>query len=197
MGLALLTDDTSVCALSTRVAYRCYRRGRPYPSAEDAPDGDTPGGVLSGGFIPATWRLLVSYNLALTDHLRFGGRAGFAFDGAPDGFLPLHLEARLGLWPLHANASLRPTLFGLGGIAQFDARIPMEVLNRNSSSGALSREVVTAYAPFGRWFVGAGAGVAMLPAPNIMFEVELSALRVFPDAAWVLFPNLGVAVGMP
>src|SRR5262249_37870235 len=59
---------------------------------------------INTGLALSTLRIMLGYDRLIIDNLTLGLRAGFAFNGASGGgasFLPLHLEARLGIWPGH------------------------------------------------------------------------------------------------
>jgi hypothetical protein len=101
---------------------------------------------IQGGWVPATQRLLFSYDHAPFPFLTLGGRAGYAFGGGPpagqavqdvDGivpdratgsggvpFFPYHLEVKVAYWwaPL-TNRLLRSYVHAALGTAQVDAKV--------------------------------------------------------------------------
>jgi hypothetical protein len=65
-------------------------------------------------------------------------------------------------------------------VAQVDAAVPL-------STGA-----ATAYAGFGRQFVAAGAGLALLVSDQMRVEASIPALFFMPESGLGLMPSLGL-----
>lgn len=90
-------------------------------------------GKVPGGVGLATIRALFSADYALTDHLLLGVRAGYAFNGGPEGnakFLPIHGEGRATYsFVSLAKRGVRPYLHLGGGIGQVDAKIPVKIID--------------------------------------------------------------------
>jgi hypothetical protein len=97
--------------------------GTPYPGN---------GGTVPGGLHAGTMRVLFSYDRFLLENVSLGARFGFAFSGAPDGFFPLHFEAR-GTYYFGNVTQGRSTIvpyLALGfGLAQVDSKVPVEMVD--------------------------------------------------------------------
>jgi hypothetical protein len=97
--------------------------GTPYPDSS----GTVPGGLHSG-----TMRVMFSYDRVLLDSVSLGARFGFAFSGAPDGFFPLHFEAR-GTYYFgnltQGRSTFIPYIAAGFGLAQVDSKVPVEMVD--------------------------------------------------------------------
>lgn len=93
------------------------------------------GNDLKGGFAPATARILVALDYALSQKFSVGGRVGVAFRGGPKGtssFMPLHFEARMRYWPLPLpGTGIKPFVHLGGGLGQVDARMDVALYDCN------------------------------------------------------------------
>jgi hypothetical protein len=92
IDLALAGTATGVCSNETGDGedYNCFAGGSEYtgrPNLNNA-------GNVDAGIRPSTMRVMASYYRAF-GRILAGARLGFAFRGAPEGFLPLHLEGRV------------------------------------------------------------------------------------------------------
>lgn len=94
LGIHFAADFTSLSAASDvcteASGYTCFADGEQYRGVPN--EGNA--GDVAGGFHSSTLRVLLSYERFITNEISLGGRFGFAFAGAPDGFFPLHFEAR-------------------------------------------------------------------------------------------------------
>jgi hypothetical protein len=120
VDMVLLRQASGVCGSTGTDAanYTCY-------SGSDAYSG-TPNnnyaGTVNSGFGIGTMRVLASYERWL-NRLALGVRLGFAFNGAPKDFFPLHMEARV-LYSVVSdplNRRFRPYIGLAGGLARVDS----------------------------------------------------------------------------
>lgn len=190
--LLLLTGDERTCGGDS---YRCFDSDKAYTETP-YPDG---GNGVSGGFALASTRLLVGYDRLLFDQLLAGARVGFAFGGAPEGFLPLHLELRAQYYfaerPFAKNG-LRPYA-GLGfGLAQVDAKVNVEVYADEQAYLAGDARELEAWRKAGRWFLAptVGAGYAFASSSSIF--VELRTAILFGDGGFAPAVAVGYAHGL-
>jgi len=216
---AYLSGD-DVCARGDE-RYACFDlAGAPYSSAPQ------PGsaGRIDGGFVPATSRVLATFDLGVTRKLFAGLRAGFApLGGGPSGFFLPHLELRASYFPggpPDGDHRLRPFLLLGAGAAQIDA--PMAVGVRDCALGletdpadtryavdsAAYREcalgspghpahrgrTLEAYLRLGRGFGLGGAGLGY-SLGRVLLRAQAAALVLFPSAGVALEPSLGVGYG--
>jgi hypothetical protein len=193
---ALLSPADGLCSTTPEgeaAAYACYADRTAYPSDASTPASDTKTG---GGFARGTSRLTMSYERGHVAGLLAGVRAGYVWGGAPQGFLPVHGEARLRYaFGLTSGAALVPHLFVAGGFTQVDARLRMNVADTNTTSGEVDERSVDAYKPFGRWFAGGGAGLSWLLWGAIGIDAALAVTALVPDATLALMPTLGSSLG--
>jgi hypothetical protein len=108
--------------------YTCFDgdqayEGTPYPGNA----GEVPGGIHAG-----TLRVMFSYDRFLLENLSLGARFGFAFNGAPEDFFPLHFEARGTYY--FGNVTQGRSRFtpyvALGfGLAQVDTKVPVQMVD--------------------------------------------------------------------
>jgi hypothetical protein len=116
--------------------YACY-----YPGTEEQYAWDPQPGranAISTGIAPATIRVMLSFDRAITPNITLGARAGYAFNGGPPSgkdkisFMPIHGELRGTYWlgqdPL-AQKGLRPYVHIGGGLAQVDAKLPVTIVD--------------------------------------------------------------------
>ncbi len=176
---------------------------------------------INGGAVLSTMRLTLGYDRLLGERITVGARLGFAFNGASDGgasFLPVHAEARLGVWPGAApfvGSGVRPFLFLAVGVAQIDSRVDVEILEdgkvceakkpsdtnsnctRPSRDGFLEprKQTVSAYKQAGLGFAAGGVGVQIAPSPGIAFHLAVRGGITFPSVVPVITPEAGFALG--
>jgi hypothetical protein len=176
---------------------------------------------ISTGAVLSTMRLTLGYDRLVGERFTLGARLGFAFNGASDGgasFLPVHAEARFGVWPGAApfvGSGVRPFLFLAVGVAQVDSRVDVEVLedgkacvaknpsdtgsmcSKPSRDGFLEprKQTLSAYKQAGLGFVAGGVGVQIAPTPGIAFHLAVRGAVTFPSVVPVIAPEAGFALG--
>jgi hypothetical protein len=176
---------------------------------------------INSGAVLSTMRLTLAYDRLIGERITVGARLGFAFNGASDGgasFLPVHAEARLGIWPGAApfvGSGVRPFFFLAAGIAQIDSRVDVEILEdgkvceakkpsdtgsdctKPSRDGFLEprKQTVSAYKQAGLGFAAGGVGVQIAPSPGIAFHLAVRGGITFPSVVPVITPEAGFALG--
>lgn len=176
---------------------------------------------ISTGAVLSTMRLTLGYDRLIGERITVGARLGFAFNGASDGgasFLPVHAEARFGVWPGTApfvGSGVRPFLFLAAGVAQIDSRVDVEILEdgkacvartpsdtgsmctRPSRDGFLEprKQTLSAYKQAGLGFAAGGVGVQIAPSPGIAFHLAVRGGITFPSVVPVISPEAGFALG--
>jgi hypothetical protein len=178
-----LVSGTDVCAVSNTDHWACYdgdaRIGR-----------DTGQGAnISSGTSVATKRIMASYDRAFTPNLTLGARLGYAFDGGPGDFLPIHAEARVG-YVFGSNALGRPGLrfsvHGGGGLAQVNAKVRVTVQDGTQYD---------AWKSMGKTFALLGGGVMYAFTANNGLQLNVSGMLLFPSSGTVIQPSLGYVMG--
>lgn len=203
----LKTDATPV----NDANYYCVRSdGVDYPSRTDASENGSivatagSGGAdkVNGGGTFGNVRLLVSVDVALTQNLLVGGRLGLVLGGYPgaeasrDGNrwnAPLHAEARV-TWVFGTDAlstpGLAPYVFAGGGVGQFEANVPVEVVE--TRDGASSTRNVDGWHLAGPGFVSIGGGGRYTIAPRWALMFGGRANLAFGNG---VAPSVGPEVG--
>ncbi|MEN9577920.1 MAG: hypothetical protein RJA70_929 [Pseudomonadota bacterium] len=234
----LMPASENVCG-STRVeGYECFygdgryrdpARGEPGLLQPDGTRSDP--GKVTGGFVPATTRLVLGYELALIENLHVGARLGFAFNGGPQlkatedvfttdlvtgtpvmttrevskpGFLPLHIEARVGYWFGTMTSLVRPHATLSGGVAQVDGKLVpaiVEPRRQNAtdcppgSDASCLQTKVEAWRTAGAGFGAASFGMMVPFATNHGLDLDAKFMMLFGDAGQALAVQLGYMVG--
>lgn len=128
LDIAFRGEAVGVCGNESDDAedYTCFEGGDEYdglPNVNNA-------GKVSGSTGLATVRAMVSYNRAF-GRILAGARLGWAFRGAPEDFLPLHLEGRVA-YALKSDPlkrRLRPYLGLAFGLAQVDTQAKVTIID--------------------------------------------------------------------
>jgi len=128
VDIALGGEAVGVCGSTSDDAenYTCFEGGDEYdglPNLNNA-------GKVDGKIGPATVRAMFSYHRAF-GRILAGARVGWAFRGAPEGFLPLHLEGRVA-YALRSDPlkrKLRPYLGIALGLAQVDTQSKVTIID--------------------------------------------------------------------
>ncbi len=152
-----------------------------------------------GGLKLGNFRILLSLDYAASQNVMIGLRAGYVVGTDPldAPFPPLHLEGRF-TYLLGKNAvtkkGLSPMLFGGLGAGEFDAFVPVTVINKNVNRGATENAWLTA----GPVFFSVGGGARVLFAPKVALTAALKFEGAFGGAAGFLpgiAPELGLQFG--
>ena len=146
----------------------------------------------------ATVRFLLSYDYALSPNVTVGGRGGFALEGAPEGFLPVHAEGRVTYWFGRdaLTGSVRPHAFAGAGVAEVGAPVEVAVHSRNLSTDEVTSQSVQAWGGFGFLFLAGGGGLSLALADVLAVNLDLSAMLTFPYSTLVLEPTAGLVLGI-
>lgn len=201
----LVPDAVGVCGSQTDDSdvYDCFEGGDEYdglPNVNNA-------GKVAGGPRLATMRALLSYQRPF-GRLMAGARVGFAFRGAPDGFLPLHLELR-GAYSLTTDPlkkRWRPYLGLAFGLAQVDTRSDVTIVDCASQECANRAQItstdimlqqarlrdLTAYRSGKKLFFGPTFSLiyALSNESGVVFTTNV----MFPDL--VISPSVGYLLGL-
>lgn len=200
-----------VCSQESQKAndFNCF-----YSDGSQFLDYTTPtgGGEVNGGLIPGTFRLMLSYERALTENIGAEARFGFAFRGGPkpnggSAFLPIHAEVRGKYWfgsNPYGRVGFRPYVFLGGGLAQVDAKLTIAVETCVDNAGNPIQCTPTsktnglqldAYKKLGLMFVAGGGGLkyALTDVHGIVLNVNL--MYMLPSSGIVVEPSLGYEFG--
>ena len=164
---------------------------------------DRPDPLRSGsrrGFVPANFRIALSFDYAATKNLLVGARVGFVintYDGQAaknEGktFAPIHLEAR-GTWVFgedpFAKAGLAPYAMLGAGVAETDAKVTVAVAPAKGSP-----QNYTAWDISGPGFFSIGAGVRFAFTPRVALLAGPRLNVAFGSGATLL--SIGPEVGL-
>ena len=167
------------------------------------------GDNINTGLALSTLRILLGYDRLLIPNLTLGGRIGFAFNGASGqgvSFLPVHIEARLGIWPGHepfVGRGVRPFFFVSGGLGEVDTKVNVKVLEDGTKCGAADpglnsspctvqtpgdnnsgpeprEQTLTVYRQAGTGFVSGGFGVQFAPSARVGINLGVRASVTVP-----------------
>ncbi|MET0595529.1 MAG: tetratricopeptide repeat protein [Polyangiaceae bacterium] len=206
-----LPSATGVCSAETS-EYVCFQSDNSYYDPYQFNPISQAGDEIKGGFAMSTARILLSFDRTLGNHFELGARLGYAFGGGPavpDGksFFPAHIEARASYWfgknPF-SSTSIRPYVVLGGGLAQFDAKVKVDVYERpvagqpdlENCDGTTCKYSVTAWKKAGTSFVTGGAGI-MVPIDfksGIVAEAKL--MQAFSATALGASLQLGYQMGL-
>ena len=217
--IAFISGD-DVCTKATQESDHIFctrKEGTHYVGTPTIGNADN----ITTGAALLTMRLTLGYDRLIGERITVGARLGFAFNGASDGgasFLPVHAEARFGVWPGAApfvRAGVRPFLFLAVGVAQVDSRVDVEILEdgkaceakKPSDAGSVCtkpsrdgfleprKQTVSAYKQAGLGFAAGGVGVQIAPSPGIAFHLAVRGAITFPSVVPVITPEAGFALG--
>lgn len=213
--LTSLSTDSDVCVGGA--GYACYvdgaaYRGTPYPDNS---------GNVGGGFHSSTMRVLLTYERFVLDELSLGARVGFAFGGAPDGFFPLHFEARgsyyFGNVPTENSLFVPFVTLGVGA-AQIDTKASVSMVDCNPGqeelctssplnealvdpdTGVARVRTLDAYKTLGKGFVLVSPGFRLALAENVAALANLGLVLMTEEQQssgvfLSLQPSIGATVG--
>ena len=215
-----LVSGSDVCLANSQNNdhFVCLRPdGSRYVGTPTVGNGDT----INTGLALATMRVMLGYDRVIHPNLTLGLRAGFAFNGASGpgvSFLPVHAEARFGVWPGHdpfAGAGVRPFILVSGGVAQVDAKVDVQVLENGqvcqaqnpssvsspctkpSSDGTIEQrqQTLTVFRQNGLGFSSLSFGVQFAPSAKVALHLAARATVTFPVVTAVISPEGGLSVG--
>lgn len=215
-----LVSGTDVCTASSQNDdhYVCLRPdGSRYVGTPTVGNGDS----INSGLALATLRVMLGYDRVVHPNLTLGLRAGFAFNGASGGgasFLPVHGEARLGIWPGHdpfVGTGVRPFFVVSGGLAQVDSKVSVQVLEDGQACHALNpastssacttpssdgiteprQQTLTVFKQNGLGFSSLSFGVQFAPSAKVALHLAARATVTFPVVTAVISPEGGLSVG--
>jgi hypothetical protein len=216
----LLAAAKGVCV---GTEYQCfqatYYRNPNTPTGATLPDGTLGGaGDVGGGPVLGTMRILVGYDYAVIPELLLGVRAGFAFGGGPDkvipgyateSFQPVHAEARAAYWFLGSETgSVRPFIEVSGGVAQVDASVQLDIIDRSmaqvnscAQQGRANDSTclvvpVDAWKKTGVGFVGAGLGTMFAFGDSHGLVLEARVMQMLGSSGTALGGQLGYTLGI-
>ena len=198
-------EAIGVCGSETDDAddYACFEGGDEYdgmPNVNNAGKIDSSIGI-------ATMRAMVSYHRAF-GRLLGGVRLGFAFRGAPEGFLPLHIEARAAysLTSDPLKRRIRPYLGLAFGLAQVDTQSDVKIVDCTTPACATQAQInqtdlqsglaqvknLTAYRSGKKFFFGPTLSViwAITNESGVVFTTNV----MFPEL--VISPSVGYLLGL-
>lgn len=164
------------------------------------------GNTVAGGFAPGTLRVLVGYDRVVAHRMTIGARLGFAFLGHPEfkepeakSFFPVHAEARFAFHiadrPFETKG-VRPFLFLGGGLGDVAAKVTTDVVEDRGGPTEDAGFQLDVYQRGGPFFAGGGVGLQYAPEADYAMNIELGVKQMFPDAATVIVPSLGFALGL-
>lgn len=194
------TSGTDVCTLESQQNdfFACYQASgeayREIPVVGRA-------GEIQPGFAMATMRALVGYDHLIHPNVTIGGRLGYAFNGGPDGFLPIHADARLTYYignDPFSRAGVRPFVFLVGGLMQVDSKVPVEVWEQDadcSRPAGCTKVELDAYRQSGNVFAGVGLGAQYAVTPAHALVLSARGEMLFPASGFVITPEIGFATG--
>lgn len=155
---------------------------------------------IQGGFALATMRAMLGYDHLVHPNVTVGGRIGYAFNGSPDDFLPVHVDARVAFYfgkDSFSRAGVRPFVFASGGLMQVDTLVAVEAweLTDECQTPGGCKVELDAWRRAGNAFaaLGVGAQYAVTKAQALVLSVRGAYL--FPAGAAVITPEIGFATG--
>jgi hypothetical protein len=212
-------SGTNVCAQGADPAYACFEDGNPYVGVPNR----NYGGSIESGFRPATARIMLSYERALSDLFALEGRFGFAFNGGPES------ERALGgdgskftrVYRDDGSGLSGPSGFVMlgGGLAQVDPHVTVQVgecrINReppavpgdpvllepqegacvDSSNRVFEINEVDVYQRIGQGFASGGVGFRYGFGRHVAAVANVNAQFFFPSSGFTLSPSLGLTAG--
>jgi len=203
----VFSGETGVCGPDQPEELSCYRAGDEYRDpVTNLSAGDA--GEVSGGFRPATTRILLGYDRVLFPNVSVGARLGYAIGGGPAepggaSFIPFHAELRGTYWfsPVELG-KVRPFATLGAGLAQVDSSVSTEVVDRNQQgqiplddSGQPRASRVTVWKKTGTTFASLGGGAMYPLSDHSGITAELKAMILFPSSGTSLSLQAGYTHG--
>ena len=203
----VFSGESGVCGPEQPTELSCYRAGDEYRDpVTNLTAGDA--GEVSGGFRPATTRILLGYDRVLFANVSVGARLGYAIGGGPAepggaSFIPFHAELRGTYWfsPLELG-KVRPFATLGAGLAQVDSSVSTEVVDRNQQgqipldeNGEPRASRVTVWKKTGTTFGSLGGGAMYPLSEHSGITAELKAMILFPSSGTSLSLQAGYTHG--
>jgi hypothetical protein len=152
-----------------------------------------------GGFAHGPLPIMASFDYALNANMMVGARVGYELLTIPTGsaFPPIHLEARFTylLGRDAISAKLAPIFFAGAGAGEFDAMVPVQVLNVHAGIPPAN---VNAWLTAGPVFGTVGGGIRYQLSKKVYATGALKLQAAFGGTAGFLFgvaPELGITYG--
>jgi hypothetical protein len=215
---ASLSGSSDACEPQDGGEFACFDGseaydGTPYPGN---------GGTVSGGFHAGTMRVMFSYDRFLLENVSLGARFGFAFSGAPDGFFPLHFEARGTYYfgnVTQGRSRFVPYVAVGAGLAQVDSKVPVQMVDClptaivacttypqvdeqlvNPNGGAARLRTLDAYKSLGTVFGSLSPGLMVAVSKELSAVANLGVLLMTDQENSTSLvidvqPSLGVELG--
>jgi hypothetical protein len=167
-------------------------------------------------------RVMFSYDRFLLENVSLGARFGFAFSGAPDGFFPLHFEARGTYYfgnVTQSRSRFVPYVAVGFGLAQVDSKVPVQMVDClpealqacqtapevneqliNPNGGAARLRSLDAYKSLGTVFGTVSPGLMVSISKELSAVANLGVLLMTDEQQSTslvinLQPSLGVELG--
>jgi hypothetical protein len=203
----VFSGETGVCGPDQPEELSCYRAGDEYRDpTTNLTAGDA--GEVSGGFRPATTRILLGYDRVLFPNVSVGARLGYAIGGGPAepggaSFIPFHAELRGTYWfSALERGKFRPFATLGAGLAQVDSSVSTEVVDRNQQgqipvdeNGEPRASRVTVWKKTGTTFASVGGGALYPLSAHSGISAELKAMILFPSSGTSLSLQAGYTHG--
>jgi hypothetical protein len=179
------------CTTSSGADFPTNETNNPQPDRSDK---------VSGGIAPANVRVMLTLDYAITTNIMAGIRFGYVLNTYPgsvgNAFAPVHVEGRftyvVGKDAL-ARAGLAPYVFVAGGVAEWDAQVPVTVQEK----GTQGNLTVQAWNVGGPGFASLGGGIRYAFTPRFAgtLGARVNAALGGASTLFSVSPELGVAVG--
>jgi hypothetical protein len=157
------------------------------------------------GFAPGQVRILLSYDYALNANMMVGVRAGYAFLGAPEGFMPVQAGARFRyIFGGLDQPGFHPYVGAGGGMAEVNGRVKKTGVATNFTdpdndpNTAPNQEPldVDIYTQAGTGYVEVGPGFLWNLSSHINLELNLNAMVMLPTFGINVQPSLGLVYAL-
>jgi hypothetical protein len=215
---ASISGSTNACEPDNGGEFACFDGGEAY----DGTPYPGNGGTVPGGFHAGTMRVMFSYDRFLLESVSLGARFGFAFSGAPDGFFPLHFEARGTYYfgnVTQGRSRFVPYVAAGFGLAQVDSKVPVQMVDClpeaiqqcqeapqvdeqlvNPNGGAARLRTLDAYRSLGTVFGIVSPGLMVSLSKEVSAVANLGVLLMTDEQQSTslvinLQPSLGVELG--
>lgn len=176
---------------------------------------------VNTGFVFTTLRLALNYERVFLDNFSAGLRVGFALVGgkhANVSLFPVSIEGRASFWigekPFE-SIGVRPFVMASFGVAQFNSRVNVQVLEDGNACGANPADIndpctkpsssdniieqrlqnLDAYKQAGLGFAALGGGVSYAVIDRLAFHAALRVGVTLPVVTMAISPEAGFTAG--